>query len=132
MNIVRMISLRQALIADAVMGAVFGVLLTVGAGFLAPLLGLPETLLRSVGVILLPFAAALAYIGTRRPIRPAAAWAVIGINVLWVVDSIVLLLSGWVTPNTFGTAFIVFQAVAVALFAEVEYVALRAKRTSAV
>ena len=125
MNIVRRFSLRHALLADALVSGTTGLLLTLGAGFLTSFLGLPDTLLRYVGVSLLPYAAVIAFIATRRPIPSTAVWAVIVINALWALDSIVLLLSGWVSPNIFGAGFIIVQAAAVALFAEIQYISLR-------
>lgn len=125
MNIVRGFNLRQALLADAVVSGTTGLLLTLGAGFLTNFLELPEVLLRYVGAMLLPYAVIIAFIGTRRSIRSTAVWAVIAINALWALDSIVLLLNGWVTPNVFGIGFIIVQAVVVALFAEIQYISLR-------
>jgi hypothetical protein len=125
MNLIRTISLRQALLADAVVSGATGLLLALGGGFLAGFLGLPEALLRYAGAILLPYAAMVALIGTRRSIRPAAAWAVIVINALWALDSVILLLSGWVAPNAFGYGFVIAQAVVVALFAEIQLISLR-------
>jgi hypothetical protein len=131
MNIIRTLSLRQALLADALVSGLTGLLLALGAGFLASFLNLPEALLRYAGAILLPYAALVALIGTRRPIRPSAVWVVIAVNALWALDSVVLLLSGWVAPNIFGAGFIVAQAVVVALFAELQYLSLRRRLTRA-
>jgi len=50
---------------------------------------------------------------------------VIVINAIWTIDSIVLLASGWVSPNLLGQAFIVMQAIAVGVFAELEFIGLR-------
>lgn len=125
MNLIRSLSLRQALLADALVSGATGLLLALGAGFLAGFLGLPEALLRYAGLILLPYAAMVAAIGTRPSIRPAAVWAVIVINALWALDSVILLLSGWVAPTIFGASFVIFQALVVALFAEIQYVCLR-------
>ena len=52
-------------------------------------------------------------------------WAVIIGNVLWAGDSILLLLTGWIEPAALGYAFFVTQALAVILFAELQYVGLR-------
>ncbi|HJV80841.1 hypothetical protein [Noviherbaspirillum sp.] len=117
--------LRRVLLADALTSFGTGLLLTLDAGFLAPLLGLPSALLRAAGLILLPFAALVAYVGTREPVSPHWVWAVILGNALWVIDSIALLLSGWITPTLAGMAFVATQALAVAVLAELEYVGLR-------
>ena len=44
-------------------------------------------------------------------------------NAIWAVDSIILLLS-MVTPNALGYAFIIFQALVVAAFAEIQYIGI--------
>ena len=125
MNLFRSLSLRQALLADALVSGATGLLLALGAGALAGFLGLPEALLRYAGLILLPYAAMVAAIGTRSSIRPAAAWAVIAINALWALDSVILLLSGWVAPNALGYGFVIAQAAVVAMFAEIQLISLR-------
>ena len=117
--------LRQALLADAVLTGATGLLLLLGAPFLASLLELPEALLRSAGLVLLPFVAYVAYVATRERFQRPAIWAVISINALWAAASVALLLSGWVAPNLLGAAFVIFQAVVVAGFAELEYIGLR-------
>jgi hypothetical protein len=38
------------------------------------------------------------------------------------------LFSGWVTPNLLGEAAVAMQAIAVAMFAELQYVGLRRSR----
>jgi hypothetical protein len=43
-----------------------------------------------------------------------------------VAASFALLLTGWVAPTTLGIAFVVVQALAVALLAKLEHGALRA------
>jgi hypothetical protein len=54
-----------------------------------------------------------------------AVWAIIIINTLWALDSVALLLSGWVAPNALGYAFVVLQAVVVAVVAELQYTGMR-------
>jgi hypothetical protein len=120
--------LRQALVADAAVSGATGLLMLLGAGFLAGLLGLPEALLRYAGLVLVPYVAFVAYTATREPISLTAVWAVITANILWAVVSVSLLLGGWITPNALGTGFVIFQALIVAAFAAVQVMAVR--RTS--
>jgi hypothetical protein len=117
--------LRYALIGDAVASGATGLLTALGAGFLAPLVGLPEALLHGAGLILLPYAAIIAYLGTRQSLSRSAVWTVIVVNAMWAADSALLLLSGWVAPTALGYAFVIFQAVVVAVFAEAQYFGLR-------
>ena len=122
--------LRRALLADALISGATGLLMLIGANVLASLLGLPEALLRYAGLVLLPYAALVAYVATREQLRRWAVWAVIVANAIWAVDSIILLLSGWLTPNAFGYAFIIFQALVVTAFAEIQYIGLRRSVTT--
>ena len=85
--------LRRVLLADAALSATTGLLIFGGASFLADRLVLPEPLLRYAGLGLIPYAAFVAYVATREQLSRTAVWAVIALNVLWVLESI-LLMSG--------------------------------------
>jgi hypothetical protein len=117
--------LRRVLLADALISGASGLLMALGAGLLAGLLNLPEGLLREAGLVLLPYAAFVAYVATRAQLMRLAVWAIIIINTLWALDSAALLLSGWVAPNALGYAFVVLQAVVVAVVAELQYTGMR-------
>ncbi|MFF5114395.1 hypothetical protein [Streptosporangium sp. NPDC000509] len=117
--------LTRVLRTDAVLTGGFALLLAVAATPLAGLLALPEPLVRWAGIGLLPFTAFVAYLATR-PVPPrAGVWTLIVVNVLWAVDSVLLLFTGWVDPNPLGVAFVVAQALLVGAFAELQYVGLR-------
>jgi hypothetical protein len=120
--------LRLALLADAAVSGATGLAMMVSAGYVDGLLGVPSALLRYAGLSLLPFAALVIFVATRERISRPAAWAIVAYNALWAVDSIVLMVSGWIAPTALGYAFIAFQAVVVAAFAELQYVALRKTR----
>jgi hypothetical protein len=124
--------LRDALLADAAISGGTGLLMAAAAAPLEQLLAIPSTLLFYAGVSLLPFAALVAWLGTRERPGRLAIWAVIIVNALWVIDSVLLLASGWLEPAPLGTAFIAVQAVVVALFAELQYVALRLEAGEAI
>jgi hypothetical protein len=117
--------LRRVLLADGIVSGVAGAQLALAAGWLDDLLGLPTLLLQLVGLSLLPFAAGVLYLASRAPIQRRAAWAVLALNVLWVVASALLVLSGWVDPTTAGTLFIVAQAIAVVAFIDMQFLGLR-------
>lgn len=117
--------LRQALIADATTSAAFGLLMLLAAGPLGSLLGLPEMLLRAAGLVLMPFAAFVAWLGLREQVLKPLVWSVVIGNALWVADSILLLVSDWVQPTTAGYAFVIMQALAVLMYAEFQFIGLR-------
>jgi hypothetical protein len=123
--------LRRVLLADAMTCLAAGFLTLFGASFLDALLGVPPALLRYAGASLLPFAALLVYLGTREYSSRALIWAVVAWNAVWAFDSIALLFTGWIAPTGLGIAFISAQALAVALFAELEYAGLRRSMVSA-
>jgi hypothetical protein len=117
--------LRQVLLADAALSGATGLLMLLGAGWLAGLLGLPEALLRFAGLSLMPYVAYVVYVATRQPTSRAAIWSVIAANDLWAAASVALLLTGWVSPNALGIGFVLFQAAVVAGLGAVQYVGLR-------
>jgi hypothetical protein len=117
--------LRKALLTDAVLTGLTGLTLAFAAEPLAVLLGLPAGLLRGSGVLLVPVAALVAWLGTRKRVYRPLVFAVIACNALWALDSILLLLSGWVEPTALGEVLTVGQALLVALLAELQFVGLR-------
>ena len=116
--------LRGVLKLDALVSGVNGLAYLFAADLLDGALGLSTALLRPAGASLLVFAGAVYYAATRRPIRPTAVRLVIAANGLWVLDSLVALAGGWLTPTTTGTVWIFAQAAAVALFALLQHRAL--------
>ncbi|WKB52489.1 hypothetical protein [Eleftheria terrae] len=117
--------LRRVLWADALASAGTGALLVLGASSLAQWLGLPATLLMLAGASLLPFAALVAWLASRQRLPRAGLWALVAYNAMWVLDSALLLVSGWVQPSLLGQAFVVLQAVVVGALAELQYLGLR-------
>ena len=116
--------LRRAIQADAIFSGMSALLLTFDAGALAPLLDLPEALLRETGLFLIAYTALVGWLGTRASMPRALVAIVIAGNAAWTLASIALLLSDAVTPNLLGEAFVVMQAIAVGAFAELQYVGL--------
>ena len=117
--------LRRAILADAVFSGASALLLTFGAGALAPWLSLPDALLRETGLFLIAYAALVGWLGTRQSMPKALVMIVIAGNAAWTIASIALLFSGAVTPNLLGEAAIAIQAIAVGTFAELQYIGLR-------
>ena len=104
--------------------------MTIDAGALAPLFELPQALLRETGLILIAYTALVGWLGSRPSVPRALVMLVIAINAAWTLASIVLLLSGAVSPNLLGELAVVAQAIATGVLAELQYIGLR--RSSAV
>ena len=84
--------LTKALMSTAAFSGLTGSLLTIAAPWLSQRMGIPEPMiLRAVGVSLLGFAAALLWNATRHQIDRKQAWAAVGLDVTWVLGSVVLL-----------------------------------------
>ena len=117
--------LRRAIQADAIVSGAMAVLLTSAASTVAPLLNLPEVLLRESGLFLIAYAALVGWLGIRATIPKAMVWLIVVGNALWTVASIALLFSADVSPNLLGELFVAMQAIAVGAFAQLQYVGLR-------
>lgn len=117
--------LRQVLFVDAAVSGAAGLLMAAGATFLSPLLGLPVGLLFWAGVALFPFVGLLIVVARRKQASRLMLIDIIAINALWVAASFGLLVSGAVSPTILGYAFVIAQALAVALLAELQFVGFR-------
>lgn len=117
--------LRYALIGDAVASGATGLLMIAGADYLSGLFGLPQQLLTTAGVILMPFTAMGAYLATRTAPSAGSVWAVILINFAWVAASAFVLFGGVVSPTLLGYAFVAAQAIVVFAFADFQFFGLR-------
>lgn len=117
--------LRNVLRADALSCVVCGVLQVVFTGQMAQLLGLPEALLAYTGEFLLVYAAVVAFVSTRDPLPRALVWGLVAGNLGWAIACALLLVSGRLAPSMLGTAYVVAQALTVAVLAELQFFGLR-------
>jgi hypothetical protein len=120
--------LRRVLALDAVSSGAMGALLIFAVAPLSSLLSLPASLLTWAGVSLLPFAAFVGWLSTCELPPRGALWAVIAINVFWAVASLLLLTADGIEPTFLGKTFVVFQALVVALYGELQFFGLRRTR----
>jgi hypothetical protein len=119
------ILLRRALLADAIFNGVSALAMTLDANLFAPLLQLPEALLRETGLFLIAYTALVGWLSTRPAVPKALVMLVVAGNAAWTLASFALLLSGAVSPNVFGEIVVVAQAIATGIFAELQYVGMR-------
>jgi hypothetical protein len=123
--------LRTILTLDVVTCVATGTLMAVGAARLSSLTLIPANVLWIAGMSLFPIAVFIAVVAARLPRSLTGVWLVIGSNAGWVIGSLALLVDGGFSPNVLGAAFIVVQAVAVAILAELEFMGLRQHPTLA-
>ena len=124
------ITIRFALLLDAVISGANGVAYLVAAGPIGDLLGVPADFLRAVGAFFVAYGVVV-WLVSRAPSSRAVAAIITG-NVLWVLASAVYVIAGWHDPTTAGVVWTVMQAIVVAGFAELQIASApwRAGRTS--
>ncbi len=120
--------LRLALSLDAAASGALGLLALAAADPLVGLLGPTAGMLRGTGAVLVAYALTLVLIATRPVIPRPGAWAVVIGNSVWVLGSIGALIAGGNTFTTLGTVVVLAQAVAVAVFADLQWLGLRRAR----
>jgi len=115
--------LRRVLALDSLSCLAMGLLMGLGASALAPLLGLPEPLVRTAGLLLLPLAAFIGWLASRPAPPRLLVWLVILGNLGWTAESFAVVAQYQPTP--LGAAFVAAQALAVLGLAALEYLGLR-------
>jgi hypothetical protein len=124
-------TLRLLLALDAAVSGATGIAMIAAADVLEPLFNVPAVVMRSAGAMLLPFAAMVFFFSRPAQLTPSRAWAVVALNVAWVVASVLALVTGWIQPTTRGLVFVLFQAVVVAALAELQFTGLRRSAAAA-
>jgi hypothetical protein len=119
--------LKRVLLLDAASCLGMGALLALGATPLSPLFGLDRALLFGAGGVLIPIGLFILWIGARRTLLPAAVYLIVAGNLLWVLES-VLVVRGAEAITTLGTAFVLAQAAAVAGLSVLEWIGIRRLR----
>jgi hypothetical protein len=117
--------LRRMLQIDAAGVLAGSVVLAAGAGWVETSLGIPAAFALPTGLALLPFAAWIVYTSTRPVISSRAVWSVMILNALWVVESIALLVAGWMPLTSAGWWVVLIQALVGGMQTELEYIGLR-------
>ena len=91
---------------------------------------MPAAALWLIGLVLIAWAAALWTVAGRRPVPERAGWTIVALNLIWVVDSVLLVLAGWFPLTGVGTAVVLAQAAGVAVFADLQFTGLRRVRSA--
>ncbi|ODT88875.1 hypothetical protein [Phenylobacterium sp. SCN 70-31] len=131
MTDVRSTFLRAVIAADAAACGAGGAGLAFAAPVLAGPLGLSPAFTQPVGLFLLGYAALLAVMAARPALPRKAVWGLVAFNLVWAVESVGVIVLGWVEPTALGVVLIVGQAAAAAVVADLQYLILRRARRAA-
>ncbi len=118
--------LRFSLNLDALATGTTGVLSAIASVAWADRLGLPAGLLLAVGLFLVAGAAVVRWFATRPAIPRTFVLAVIAVNVLWALDSALMLVVDGFSPTTLGQVAVAVQAAGVLGLALLQWAGLRA------
>ncbi|GAA3377695.1 hypothetical protein GCM10020367_54370 [Streptomyces sannanensis] len=117
--------LRRFLALDAIVTGANGLVYLIDSKPVGNLLGIGSGVLFELGIVLMVYGAGVGYLATRKQPPALAVKAVIDINVLWAVLSIVAMVA-WFSPTTAGAVWIPMQAMTVGGFAVLQFLSLRA------
>ncbi|MEU9996995.1 hypothetical protein [Streptomyces sp. NPDC050848] len=120
---------RRFLALDALVTGANALAYVAASGPLGELLGIDRALLLELGIVLAVYAAGVAWVASRAEPPVLGVKAVVDINILWTVLSVVALVA-WLEPTTAGVVWTLVQAAGVAGFAGLQWSALRASATS--
>ncbi len=124
------LTLKRVLLADAVTCALVFVVGVFDAHLVAPLLGLPESVVQIAGWICLPVALLLGALALQaQPSRPLVQFVALG-NLGWVAASLAVLAAYAGSLTGIGTAIVIAQALGVLVFAMLEFRGARAAATA--
>ncbi|MFJ3924689.1 hypothetical protein [Streptomyces sp. NPDC090022] len=118
------VALRRFLALDSVVTTANGLAYVAFSAPLGRLLGIGQGLLLDLGLLLVAYGAAVGWLASRQRPAGGAVTAVVEINYVWAVASLVALVA-WFEPTTAGTVWIPAQALTVAMFAVLQQLALR-------
>jgi hypothetical protein len=121
--------LRRFLALDAAVTGANALAYLALSGPLGRFLGVDSTLLLAVGAFLTAYAAGVGLLASRREPPALGVRAVVEANLAWTAVSLASLVL-WLTPSTAGAVWTVLQALTVAGFAALQYMALRARQDS--
>lgn len=117
--------LRRVLWADALSCAGTAALQLGLTGALSSWLGLSQALLQGSGLVLLAFVALPAWLALQAVPPRAALAALVAANFAWVLGCLLLAFGGAPGVRPLGHAYLLVQAVAVLVLAELQWMGLR-------
>lgn len=122
--------LKLALVVDAAASGAIGIVQLAVPGMLGDALQLPLPLLGETGIFLVGYALMLLALASLRTAWTLAIRVIIFGNIGWALACLALAATGILAQSGLGTAYLAFQALAVLLFAGLEYAGLRASQAA--
>jgi hypothetical protein len=118
--------LQRALLGNATFSGVSGLIMVLAAGPISQFLGLDDPLILTViGIVLLLYMPFLVWLAKQSPVPTWMAWAVIELDVLWVIGSLILIFTNLVPLTIGGKWAVAITADIVTVFAVLQYIGLR-------
>lgn len=121
----------RVLWVDALSCAATGALQLLFASVLARLTGLPAPLLLATGVVMLAYAGAVAWMASRALPPRRLIGLVVFCNFAWAAACVALLAAAGASITVLGWTWVLAQALAVVLLAELQWMGLRRTRMAA-
>jgi hypothetical protein len=122
--------LRRGLIGNAIFSAITGTLMIAGTGAISEFMGLtPAWVPAAIGAGVLLWAIDVGWLARKDNISASKAWMVIAGDLLWVVASYGIIVSGVPELTTGGKWTLAIVAEIVGLFAVAQYLGLRRMRS---
>ncbi|WP_252946010.1 hypothetical protein [Oceanicola sp. 502str15] len=115
--------MQTILAVDAATCVALGMLLVFASGPISVITAIPGSLLFFAGLLLLPIAVFMVIFTQTATVPAWAVQVIVAGNVLWVLGSTILPVTGLIAPNGLGWLFLLGQAAVVALFAGLEWAA---------
>ncbi|GGZ32945.1 hypothetical protein GCM10010387_28820 [Streptomyces inusitatus] len=119
-------ALRRFLALDAVVTGGNGLIYLAAAGPVGRLIGVGPVFLTALGAVLTVYGAAVGLLAAREQPAALVVKAVVDINLVYAVLSVAAL-ALWLDPTTAGVVWIPLQALIVAGFAVLQFLALAAR-----
>jgi hypothetical protein len=122
--------LQRALLGNAAFSGLSGLVMVLAAGAISQFLGIANPLpLIVAGIVLTLYMPILVWLANQSPVPVHFAWAVIALDILWVIGSLVLIFTNLVPLTIGGKWAVAITADIVALFALLQYVGLRRQQS---
>lgn len=122
--------LRFALRADGIVSLTAGVLTCALLPALPAVFGASSAHLLAVGIFMAAYGLAVGALSRRVRMDQRLMGGIVIGNAGWVLASLCLPLSGWITPTAIGVLLIVGQALLVAMLSLLQFLGLRQSRQS--